>query len=613
MFFGVIRATSRDLVGADSAESLTPSRRRSSRRERASERGSGKGDHARRGGIGVGVAVGFLVVMLGNFLYVIYGERFLANVSLQRLLEEVTLFPYDGLGRNTSRESLVQVIRTTNSRLTNRWDVDCIPCTNRECPEGSSQVPSLDSIRIEQASSNYACLPFPSVSCCRRIQQSTRIAIQNHVIHLLEPWSFDGISHSTMDIARALAEKDANTVIIQVIEGKIYVVIRPDTPVAFYNISSCSANRNDVVDGVPIGSPYDQEKGSHSSFKLDNPSLRLRLRFAVQIIQHYLNIREEPPPDFEFALSTHSTGVYPDYLATAEAKNMRFLSFGMLSRTDRPTIPFLRHDGVRDIDFSRYEEVRNQYRCAMDVPWASKDSRAVFRGTFFSRSISNLYSQTDVPDYKTGKITKDNWKDMGRSALLYYRKLFPEYLNVNLLDFPVIRRRKYGVGLEYLGDNPGNLSLEEQLLKFKMVIAAEASNGWSETLRHLFFSNSAVVKQQMPFQEWFEPLLKNGTHVLEVDSNWLNLKEVLSAAVSSDAATMSVGSTGRDMMDDLLSVEGQTLYATLLLEGYAQLMKYRPRRGRGAAQVSCTLSDGSCVWIDGDGARRSYWDPSIQI
>lgn len=196
-----------------------------------------------------------------------------------------------------------------------------------------------------------------------------------------------------------------------------------------------------------------------------------------------------------------------------------------------------------------------------DVSWKNKIEKAVFRGAF---RPSTYYSQRHYA-YK-------NWKVAGRGRLAFIGEAENGFLNVN-------------VGGSYDGKYHELKRLGPRgFHQFKYIVYAEGNSFWSNRLLFQLFGPSAVVKQETPCGQWFEPLLNPLVHYIPTDLRFENLVDQVKWARKQDHQVEEIVSAANKFASDYLTSEGMQLYVSLLLKSYAKLIfdKKPIKKRRGA-------------------------------
>ncbi len=119
---------------------------------------------------------------------------------------------------------------------------------------------------------------------------------------------------------------------------------------------------------------------------------------------------------------------------------------------------------------------------------------------------------------------------------------------------------------------PPNEYLEEQLKnKYQLCIDGSA---WASSLFWQLASNSAVIKNESPFIEWYYVGLKPFEHYIPYNSDGSNLIEQIRWAKNDDTKAKQIADQGRDFFLNHAMIEDMIAYIYHLLHAYAKIQKY---------------------------------------
>ena len=267
--------------------------------------------------------------------------------------------------------------------------------------------------------------------------------------------------------------------------------------------------------------------------------------------------------------------------------------WGMTSNERSPLIPFVQRT-FRDADLQSWADNPNLsgHRGIPAAAWAKKQDVAVFRG---APHRLNVYSDRwRERGARRTAITADNWRGLGRLALLKAKAEFPSLLNVHVGSGEVGGhsdglRERLEIGHEVWGsqDTPAKLSLEEQADSFKYMLNVEGHGGWADRLLLLLFLPALVLNQDMPARLWFETSLKPWQHYVPVDSNLRNLSAAITWAREHDDEARKIAERGRAVALRWLAPAAVFTYAEELLLQYEPLMHYTPSLDARAVRFNC--------------------------
>lgn len=213
-------------------------------------------------------------------------------------------------------------------------------------------------------------------------------------------------------------------------------------------------------------------------------------------------------------------------------------------------IPFPMWEGNKERDggFSGWDQFTKQYG-EDPVKWEEKEAKAVFRG-------GNRPSM-----YFKKKLDADaHCHDVGRTRLVHLAKLNPQYLDASIGG-------KCGDERHHLN----RLTAAEQH-KFKYILYIEGNCMWADRLRHQVFGPSAIIKQETPCGQFFEPLLRPMTHYIPTDFFLTNTIHAIEWARGNDETVQSIVKNANEFAKNFLSLQAIEAYVEVLLDEYTKLL-----------------------------------------
>ena len=202
----------------------------------------------------------------------------------------------------------------------------------------------------------------------------------------------------------------------------------------------------------------------------------------------------------------------------------------------------------RDGGFSGWDETVKEYS-EDDTPWEKKKESAVFRGG--NRPSMYFKNKTDADEH---------CNDVGRTRLLHLSEEKPDMLDVS-------------IG----GTCGGRRTLLERLApkehhKYKYILYAEGNCMWADRSKHQVFGPSAMIKQETPCGQFFEPLMKPFTHYIPTDFFFTDTIEQVKWAREHDTETQEIVKNANEFAHNFLSLKGIKAYAEVLLHEYTKLL-----------------------------------------
>lgn len=186
---------------------------------------------------------------------------------------------------------------------------------------------------------------------------------------------------------------------------------------------------------------------------------------------------------------------------------------------------------------------------ALQVPWAQKQPKAVFRGATTNFQLSD-----------------GNW---GANTRLRLHRLTDAH--AELIDARVSRwsHATTAVQAQLKGDGflLGNYMNQTEMSGFKYQVVADGGGGSCRTCGVLR-SNQLTLRQDSPFQQFYEPLLEDGVHVVTVQHTYDDLPEKVRWAQKNDERVRAIIRNANTIGESSCTWSGRRLYWGVLLVKY---------------------------------------------
>lgn len=267
-------------------------------------------------------------------------------------------------------------------------------------------------------------------------------------------------------------------------------------------------------------------------------------------------------PNTEFLVAIHDCvqTVHRDHTYRGSIFKESSPTFTIVSCNFSDNIPFPMWEGdpVRG-GLKSWDQKMEKYRSMDGTPWEQKENKAVFRG-------GNRPSMF----YKTKVDADGHCNDAGRTRLAYLAETNPDLFNVGVSG-------KCG-GKTYLMEH---LS-ESGHHAFKYILYAEGNCFWADRLNKQVFGPSAVIKQETPCGQFWEPLLKPMIHYIPTDFFFTDTVDQIKWAHENDDMVKEMVRKSNDFAKAFLSVKGIKIYVEVLLVEYTKLLKMpilKPEKG----------------------------------
>lgn len=226
--------------------------------------------------------------------------------------------------------------------------------------------------------------------------------------------------------------------------------------------------------------------------------------------------------------------------------------------SDNIPFPMWEGDPVRG-GLKSWDQKMEKYRSMDATPWEQKESKAVFRG-------GNRPSMF----YKTKADADQHCDDAGRTRLAYLAETNPDLFNVGVSG----KCGGKSYEMEHLSESGHHA--------FKYILYAEGNCFWADRLNKQVFGPSAVIKQETPCGQFWEPLLKPMTHYIPTDFFFSNTVDQIKWANENDDKVKEIVQKSNNFADAFLSVKGIKIYVEVLLVEYTKLLKtptVKPEKG----------------------------------
>ncbi|KAI0558086.1 Glycosyltransferase family GT90 [Gracilaria domingensis] len=190
-----------------------------------------------------------------------------------------------------------------------------------------------------------------------------------------------------------------------------------------------------------------------------------------------------------------------------------------------------------------------KYKSYDKTPWAEKQAKAVFRG-------GNRPSMF----YKTKEEADKHAKESGRSRLHFLSAENPDLFDVGVSG-------RWGGEMHQM-----KILSEADHHQFKYIVYAEGNCFWADRLNKQIFGPSAIIKQETPCGQFWEPLLKPFTHYIPTDFFFLDTTEKIKWAQEHDSEAQAIVKNANDFAANFLTQKAIKMYVEVLLIEYSKLL-----------------------------------------
>lgn len=257
-------------------------------------------------------------------------------------------------------------------------------------------------------------------------------------------------------------------------------------------------------------------------------------------------------PDTEFLVAIHdcvqTVNAGHTYRGAVFQESNPTFTIVSCNFSDNIPFPMWEGDAVRG-GLRSWDAKMRKYQKADKTPWKEKQSKAVFRGG----NRPSMY-------YKTKENAFEHCNESGRSRLDFLSKENPELFDV-------------GVSGRWDGKMHRMAVLsEEDHHQYKYILYAEGNCFWADRLNKQVFGPSAVVKQETPCGQFWEPLIKPYTHYIPTDFFFQDTAEKIKWAKEHEDEVQDIVKNANEFASNFLSQNGIKLYVEVLLSEYSKLL-----------------------------------------
>jgi hypothetical protein len=292
--------------------------------------------------------------------------------------------------------------------------------------------------------------------------------------------------------------------------------------------------------------------------------------------------------------------------------------FSSTTNEDTALIPFVQwiQAPERDADLAHWSPPESRINATR---WGMKAPKVVFRGSVQRLSVYSDRWRQQRP--RRTQVTSDNWRSVGRTALLAAKLRRPDLFNIRLSPRSVEAREGLQARLAISNITWGHmdggtyLTMQEQSARYKYAADVEGHGGWADRGYKLLLQEQLVFVQDMPARPWYYLFMRPFEHYVPIDSNLDNLTQAIVWAIKHDARVQQIVEKANARASEVLQPRTMFRYTEATLEGYARLFKYVPKLHHRAIRFLCDelhSSSRSCLRKGTDrhhlGETRCYFE-----
>jgi Glycosyl transferase family 90 len=290
--------------------------------------------------------------------------------------------------------------------------------------------------------------------------------------------------------------------------------------------------------------PYQVAKNS-------KPFYRTRISELIWLLDR---VAKKGLPDTEFLVAIHdcvqTVNKAHNYRGAHYMESSPTFTIVACNFSDNIPFPMWEGDEKRGGGFKGWDSKMEEYKRLDTTPWGKKDEKAVFRG---GNRPSMYFAEKSDADSRCD--------DVGRSKLLHLSKEHPHLYDVSISG--------------QCGKSTFEISSlsESEHHAFKYILYAEGNCFWADRLNKFVFGPSAIVKQETPCGQFWEPLLRPMTHYLPTDFFFSDATDRIKWGNEHSEEVEKMVKNANEFALNFLSLSGIEAYVEVLLTEYTALLR----------------------------------------
>lgn len=312
-------------------------------------------------------------------------------------------------------------------------------------------------------------------------------------------------------------------------------------------------------EGIYMLDPYEVAKHSKAFY-------RSRIKEMIWLLAKVA--KERDTPDTEFLVAIHdcvqTVSKKHTYRGAHYMESSPTFTIVACNFSDNVPFPMWEGDVQRGGGLRGWDVKMKEYGESHTGSWAEKKDQAVFRGGY----RASMY-------FGEKKEAFSRCDDVGRSRLAYLAQEHPELYDVSI-----------GGKCGKKGHTMSRLS-EKEHHSFKYILYAEGNCFWADRLNKQVFGPSAIIKQETPCGQFWEPLLRPMTHYIPTDFFFTDTTERITWANENNDEAEKIVKNANEFAHNFLSLNGIESYVEVLLREYTKLLKVKHVQvERGSIEVT---------------------------
>jgi hypothetical protein len=207
-------------------------------------------------------------------------------------------------------------------------------------------------------------------------------------------------------------------------------------------------------------------------------------------------------------------------------------------------------DEKRGGGFKGWDSKMDVYKKLDSTAWEKKHDKAVFRG---GNRASMYFGEKGDADARCSNV--------GRSRLYHLSKQYPDLYDVSISG--------------QCGGETYEISLlsEAEHHSYKYILYAEGNCFWADRINKFVFGPSALIKQETPCGQFWEPLLRPMVHYLPTDFFFSDTTDRIKWGIEHSAEVQKIVKNANEFAANFLSLSGIEAYVEVLLTEYTELLE----------------------------------------
>lgn len=293
--------------------------------------------------------------------------------------------------------------------------------------------------------------------------------------------------------------------------------------------------------------PYEVAKNAKAFY-------RTRIKEMIWLLAKVAKERETP--DTEFLVAIHdcvqTVSKKHAYRGAHYMESSPTFTIVACNFSDNVPFPMWEGDEQRGGGLRGWDLKMKEYGSDDSGSWDDKKNKAVFRGGY----RASMY-------FGEKKDAGERCDDVGRSRLAFLAEESPKLYDVSIGGKCGKKRHV----MTHLSEKAHH--------SYKYILYAEGNCFWADRLNKQVFGPSAIIKQETPCGQFFEPLLRPMTHYIPTDFFFSDTTERIEWANEHSKEAEIIVKNANEFAGNFLSLAGIESYVEVLLQEYTKLLEVK--------------------------------------